>query len=66
VTLGRLKYIQLYITLDIYQVPVEFPQVSGRAVHKLVNSICNKEQLSQQQKERIIELIGEKVDGKRL
>jgi len=41
VILGALKYIQLYMTLDIDQIPVE---------------------LSQQQKDRIIVLIGEKVD----
>ena len=60
--LGRLKYVQLYMKLDIDQIPVGFPQVRGRAVHKLIDSIWNEEELPQQWKEGIIVLIGEKGD----
>jgi len=49
--LGRLKYIQLYITLYIDQIPVEFPPVRGRAVQKLIQFIWNEEELPQQWKE---------------
>ena len=48
--------------LDIDQIPVGFPQVRGRAVHKLIDSIWNEEELPQQWKEGIIVLIGEKGD----
>jgi len=51
----------MYITLDIDQIVVEFPQVRGRAVHKLNDSIWNEEELPEQWKERIV-LIGEKGD----
>jgi hypothetical protein len=51
--LGRLKYVQLYVTLDINQIAVEFPEVR-RAVHKLTDSVWNEEELPQQWKERII------------
>jgi tartrate dehydratase beta subunit/fumarate hydratase class I family protein len=59
---GRLKYIQLYVTLDIEQIAVEFLHVRGRAVHKLIDSIWNEEELPQQWKDRIIVLTGENGD----
>jgi len=49
--MGRLKYIQRYVTLDIDLTAVEFPKVRGRAVHKLINSIWNEEESPQQWKE---------------
>ena len=59
-----MKYIELYITLDIDQILGEFPQVSGRGVHKFIDCIWNKEEISQQRKKRIILLTGEKGDGR--